>query len=61
MKTTKKMWVDFSYYLYPSGLIKPIKTSLVKKNKKMGGWTGQIKKYNTALGKYPQMMHHKEP
>ena len=61
MKTTKKMWVDFSYYLHPSGVIKPAKTYLVKKNKKMGVRTGQIKKYNSELGKYPQMMHHKEP
>ena len=61
MKTTKKMWIDFSNYLYPSGLIKPVKTHLVKKDTKKGVRIGQIKKYNSVFGKYPQTMHHKEP
>ena len=61
MKTKKKQWIDFSYYLYPSGLTKPLKMYPLKKKNKMGVRTGQIKKYNSTLGKLPQMMHHKEP
>ena len=62
MKTNKKEWIDFSYYLYPTGVPKPLKMYPIKKEKKkIGVRSGQIKQYNSALGELPHMKHHKEP
>ncbi|MEW5801678.1 MAG: hypothetical protein AB1847_06185 [bacterium] len=57
---SKKMWIAFPHYLYPSGMTIPLAEYRFLQSKKNNSEMERIKKVNNSLRRHPQNLHWRE-